>query len=310
MPPPPQHAPPALSVVVTIVDGGTALERCLAALAAQEGAGALEVLVPWDATFDPGDLPRRFPAVTFLALGPLTTRRPSSTPAGQHELFDRRRSAGLAAARGALVAIVEDRSVPRRDWAATAIALHARLPHGVIGGAIENAVDAPLNWAVYFCDFGRYQPPFAGGPRAWVSDVNVCYKRKALEQTRSVWAERYHETAVHWALRRAGEVLWLAPEMVVAQHRDGLALGALLRERVAWGRLFGFTRARGTGLLARLGYLAMTPVLPLILFGRLLRLQLPRPATLGRFLCVSPVVLLLLAAWCAGEALGYATGES
>jgi len=37
-----------LSVIVTVVDGGTALERCLSALDAQEGAPELEVLVPWD----------------------------------------------------------------------------------------------------------------------------------------------------------------------------------------------------------------------------------------------------------------------
>jgi hypothetical protein len=39
-----------LSVVVTIVDAGDALVRCLAALARQQGAPDLEVIVPWDET--------------------------------------------------------------------------------------------------------------------------------------------------------------------------------------------------------------------------------------------------------------------
>ena len=37
---------PMLSVVVTIVDAGPALERCLAALEAQESGPELEVIVP------------------------------------------------------------------------------------------------------------------------------------------------------------------------------------------------------------------------------------------------------------------------
>jgi GT2 family glycosyltransferase len=39
-----------LSVIVTIVDGGETLERCLTALANQEAAPSFDVLVPWDDT--------------------------------------------------------------------------------------------------------------------------------------------------------------------------------------------------------------------------------------------------------------------
>ena len=35
--------------------------------------------------------------------------------------------------------------------------------YAAIGGAIENGVDRPLNWAVYYSDFGRYQNPFQSG---------------------------------------------------------------------------------------------------------------------------------------------------
>jgi hypothetical protein len=300
-----------LSVVVTIVDSGDALRRCLSALSGQQDPPAFDVIVPWDDTVAGiPELSARFLAFHFLPIGHVATERPAHTPAGQHELFDRRRAAGLAAASGDIVAILEDRSVPRPDWARTLLALHERLPHAVIGGAIENGRDLTLNWAVYFCDFGRYQLPFEGGPREWVSDVNVGYKRRALESTRPLWRERYHETTVHWALRRSGETLYLAPELVVDQVRGELTLAGLLRERFAWGRVFAYTRARERTAIGRLGLALMTPFLPGLLANRLAVRQATAPETsLRRFLKASPAVILLLTAWSAGEAAGYITGR-
>lgn len=299
-----------LSVVVTVVDGARAVERCLQALAAQEDPPALDVVVPYDETArGVGELAGRFPSVRFLPLGPLETARPVSTPAGQHELFDRRRAAGLAAVRGELVAILEDRGVPRVDWARTAVGLHA-LPYGVIGGAIQNGRDRLLNWAVYFCDFSRYQLPFEPGVRSYVSDVNICYKRAAVDATRSLWADRYHETTVHWELARLGETLFLAPSMVVDQMREGLALPSLVRERFDWGRLFAYTRAREVSRSRRLTLAVLSPLLPAVLFVRHAMNQVHKRAALGSFLVASPLVFLLLLSWSAGEMVGYLTGES
>ena len=134
-----------------------------------------------------------FPNATFLELGPIETVRPKTTAAGQHELYDRRRAAGLAAARGELVAILEDRGIPRHDWAATVARLHRELPNRVIGGAIEGAPTGLLNWAFYVCDFGRYGLPFEQHTAEWVSDVNVSYKRSAVEETRHLWCERFRD---------------------------------------------------------------------------------------------------------------------
>ncbi|MCL4864828.1 MAG: hypothetical protein KJZ47_02970, partial [Gemmatimonadales bacterium] len=98
-------AVPTLSVVVTIVEGGGALTRILGALRTQVGGPPLEVVVPHDASVGALDAERAaFPEVRFLELGVVATERPATTAAGQHELYDRRRAAGLAASRGELVA--------------------------------------------------------------------------------------------------------------------------------------------------------------------------------------------------------------
>lgn len=300
---------PRLSVVVTWVDGPPALERCLAALAAQQSPPPMEILVPFDSTVDgvPA-LAARFPSAAFIDLGRIPPDPSERGFGAEHERYDRRRAAGIAAARGELIAIVEDRCVPRAAWARTVDDLH-RDRRRVIGGAIEHAGRGAWNWAVYFCDFGRYGLPLRAGAARYVSDVNVSYKKEALEATRALWRERYHETTVHWALQRAGETLYLDPAMIVDQHRDSLGGARLLAERLHWGRLFASTRAREVGAGRRALLALLTPLLPLLLWGRQLRLQLGKPAKRGRFLALSPLILLLLGFWSAGELWGYVRPE-
>ena len=169
---------------------------------------------------------------------------------------------------GELVAILEDRSVPWPDWASAFASAHTHVTAGAIGGGIDNGHDGTLNWAVFFCDFGRYRPPFTPGPRNWISDVNICYKRRAVEMTRAAWRDRYHETTVHWALTSAGETLYLSDAPMVDQMRGPLRLGSLIRERFAWGRVFAYTRARERSIGARLLYAMATPFLPALLYVR------------------------------------------
>src|SRR5687768_2787593 len=109
---------PELSVVVTVVEGEPALSRCLEALTRQDDAPSLEVLIPYDDTVsEVGDLKARFPQFQFISLGRIAADPAALNPFSEHELFDRRRSAGLAAARGRLIAMLEDRGAPRADWA-------------------------------------------------------------------------------------------------------------------------------------------------------------------------------------------------
>jgi len=303
--------PVRLSVLVTIVDGGETLRRCLDALTKQEAPPPLEVIVPYDASLPwAPSMANEYPEFRFLDIGQVRPERPISTPAGQHELYDRRRAAGLAAATGRLIGMLEDRGVPDPEWAATVDRVHRRLSYAVVGGAVEPGAHSTLAWAVYFCDFSRYQLPLEPGPREYVTDVNITYKREALERTRELWKDRYHETTVHWALARAGDMLYLTPEFVVRQMRTGLRLGSVLRERYDWGRLFAYTRARESSRSKRIVLAVLSPALPLALFLRLLGTQWRKRTHFGRFLQVAPAVAILLAAWSLGELAGYLTGRT
>ncbi|MEZ5293565.1 MAG: hypothetical protein R2745_20950 [Vicinamibacterales bacterium] len=304
---PPAVVPGTMSLVITIVDGHDTLRGMLLALRAQRGAPPLQILAPYDDSRpDIGAMAGEFPEVEFFSIGAVQPAHPIASAGGQHELFDRRRAAGLKRATGDLVAILEDRAPPRPDWCATMARLHAELPHAVIGGAIESASADRLNWAFYACDFSRYAPPFEAGPRDWVSDVNVCYKRRAVELTRDLWHTRFHEPEVHWRLIERGETLYLTPEAVVDYTTPYTSLLGVLPERFQWGRLFGYIRAKNVSTVERLKFIAAGPLLPLVLFRRHAAAQARRGQS-SRFWQAAPVMLPLLMAWTAGEVWGYVT---
>lgn len=303
-----QQPDPLLSVIVTIIDGGAVLRRFLDALVNQQQPPRLEVIVPYDASIgETGQLARDYAEVRFLELGEIRTERSLLSAAGQHELYDRRRAAGLAASTGDLVAVLEDRGVPRPDWARTLVKQHEQ-PYGVIGGAIECAPCNLLNWAFYVCDFGRYGLPIESGPASWVSDINVSYKRRIVDETRDLWKERFREPIIHWALLERGETLYLSSEMVVVHGRPPMTLRTLLPERFHWGRLFGHIRALHAGVPRRFASAALGPFIPFVLLARHARTQ-HRKGQLRRFVKAAPLAAMLIAAWTAGEVWGYVTNK-
>ncbi len=304
-------ASPALSVVITVVSDTSEaadtqhLERCLDAFRHQVDPPPMEILVTCNGRV-PGveQLRQHYPGVNFIAVEKLRTQR--TGPSREHH--DELRGIGIRAARAPLVALIEDVGVPDPGWAAQLVKEHAQA-YAAVGGAMENGIDRPLNWAVYFEDFGRYQNPVPRGPSAFVSDANVCYKRTALERVRDAWPESYNEARVHGALAAHGEVLALSPDVVVRQHRLNLRLRPVLTERYVWGRSFAATRVAGASAARRRALAAMTPLLPLVLFLRQAKKVMESGRNRGAFLRSTPLTMLLNTAWSWGEFVGYATGR-
>ena len=300
------HNQPDLSVVVTVVEGEPALTRCLEALSQQDRAPSMEILVPYDDTVpEVVRLVERFPAVRFLDLGSISTGITQRSAFTDHRLYDIRRARGLRAATGKLVAILEDRGRPRADWARAMVDLHERTACAAIGGAIENGAGGLWRWAVFFCDFGRFQAPLADDNPEYLSDTNICYKRAALEATQELWRDRYQEPRVHWALRRQGMKLLLSDRPVTIQERGAVGIVPLLQERVHWARLFGQIRGREISRARCLLLAAATPLLPLLLFVRSLKRQIGKRRNVWEFSAAAPITVVLLHFWSLGEFLGY-----
>lgn len=296
---------PDLTVVVTIVEGGAALTRCLEALSRQIEAPAMEVIVPFDDTIrGMRQLGERFPEYRFADLGPIAAPDSPSNAYTQHVLYDRRRSGGLRTARGRLVAMLEDRGWPRPDWAKTIVNLHDSMPHAAIGGAIESGAVGTLRSAAFFCDFGRYEPPLEDRDVEYLSDINICYKRAALESVRALWEHRYQEATVNWALRRQGLRLHLADKPRVVEQRGPMHLWTALTERVHWGRTFGYVRGREVSRMACLLRAVAAPLVPVVLLWRHLRKQfrIRREATL--LIRALPATFGFMLFWSIGEMIG------
>lgn len=297
-----------LSIIITVVSGKAALRRCLESLMAQTDQSKIEIITPYDKwAIEVGDLVQEFPQVIFHFYDDLGAASSSAIPAHAHRLYDRRRAVGLQLARGRIIAMTEDHAVPADDWVRQILAAHAQ-PYAVIGGAIDNAVDRPLNRALYYCDFGRYGSSLTSGEAEYVSDVNVSYKREALEAISDVWREAYHETTVHWALRSRGEVLYLDPRLVVYQHRPAINWRQACRERIEWGRVFAETRVAAVSFGRRLFYAVGAPALPALLLLRVWKQMRRQRLAPGRIIRTLPVVGVLLTGWALGELIGYVAG--
>jgi hypothetical protein len=294
-------------VVAIISDTMTAraqtddLAGCLEVLQRQIEAPSMEIIVPYGDTDGVDALAKRFPDVRFLrVVDPEVTKR----KAGSREHHDVLRARGLAAARGAIVALLEDQGRPEPRWSANILAAH-RADAAAIGGAIENGIDRPLNWAVYFCDFAKYQNPLPAGPSRFASDANTCYKRAALESVRTLWQRSFREVVVNGALVAAGKSVLLSPDIVVHQHRSGLELRAALAERFVWGRSYATTRSAMLSRPRRLLYALLSPLLPPVMLSRMARLAWQRGRHVGKFVAAIPLLVLLTCSWSAGECLGY-----
>lgn len=298
-----------LTVLLTVVSGQAALRRCLEVLYPQIDFTDAEIIVPFDKwSSDVGSLISEFPKVTFHFIEDLGLADSSGISAHQHRLYDRRRAIGLRLSRGKIVAMTEDHAKPAADWCQQILAAHEQ-PHKVIGGAIENGIDHPLNWALYYCDFGRYGRPLSNDETDYVSDTNVAYKREVLESVRDVWHEAYHETTVHWAIFESGSKLYLNEKMVVFQHRPPLSLSKAIRERIEWGQIFAETRGNKMSMSKRLIFAAGTIFLPVLLLGRIIKDMSRQKRTLRQMTKVLPLSWLLLLGWSLGEFIGYLAEE-
>ena len=300
---------PVLSVVVAIVSdtaearaGTHHLAGCLEAFLDQIDAPPMEIIVPYLKDVDGIDvLQKQFPAVRFI---PVDGLQFSSQHGGSREHHDILRARGLAAAQGDFVALFEDHARPDKNWCAAVVAAH-REEYAAIGGAIENGIDRPLNWAVYYCDFGKYQNPIASGPSGFASDANISFKRSALESIRATWEQSFREVVVNGSLIARGEKVALQPDIIAYQHRSDLRLGRALRERFIWGRSYAVTRSELFSNQKRMLYAALSVLLPGILMMRMTITAWKRQRHFGKFLRALHLMAMLQIMWSLGEGVGY-----
>lgn len=289
---------PRLSAVVVAFTGGPVLGLCLAALHAQVAVGEIDVVV----VFDPegscaGDAARAqalYPAVHWVRAKPEAT-------------VPQMRSLGIAASRGEIIALLEGDCVVAPGWAAAALAAHDT-PDVAIGGAVEpGPYVTALDWAVYFCEYGRFMLPLR--PRAnlalALASNNVTYKRQPL--VRAAGESRgFYEIPVHSAWQAAGLPMRTDDTLVLRNH-NSWSLPHMTSVPYHHGRTFAAQRFPGRpGRRALFGLLALS--LPALKTGRVIVDTVSRKRLTGRLIQALPWIVVFMTSWSYGEAMGYLRG--
>jgi len=286
-----------LSVVVAAQDFGSSLQKCLTGLTAQIAPARAEILV----VSGPGgevvfQLGKKFPSIQFI-----------QTPVACS--IPRLWSAGIAAARGRIVALTIEQCVPAPDWTEQTLRGHAA-EWPAIGGAIDiNPGLGLVDWAIYFCRYSRYTPPF---PPEFLDDLpgdNCSYKRAALESLREVIADGFWETFVHQAMRRKGERLLSDPSILV-YYAGSFSWGTFFARRFRQGRYFAARRAREMGTGQRLVRAGMFPFISLVMLYRIAKRVWTKGRYRLKFLAALPLLASFLVAWATGEGWGYFLGPA
>ena len=140
-----------------------------------------------------------------------------------------------------------------------------------------------------------------------VTGANVAYRGRIVQQA-ATWAKAgAWENTIHQRLHASGERFVLVPAARIRQNLT-YRFSAFCRDRYEHGLGYAQTRSRDLPLSRRLILAGATPVLPALLASRIARAvdDAERPY----FARALPTTLAYLAAWSAGEMMGYLRGSS
>jgi glycosyltransferase involved in cell wall biosynthesis len=294
----PVDDPPALSVVITSVNGYWHIDRCLHSLLEQRAAVRVEIIVVEASENDTARLiGAKYRDVNVI---PLSNRR--SIPA--------LRSIGIREAKGDIVVTTKDHCVFDPDWYDRIIEAHGTMSPAAIGGAVENGSGNRLvDRAAYICEYCEFMLPFEARPEINLPGPNVSYRRQLLERNcGDLLDEGVWENVLHARLAERGLALWLIPSLVV-YHAKIFGFWEFLGQRYFFGRSFAATRVATAPVQMRLFYSSIALFLPPLYLWRYGRCFLGKHRIIGEFLKTAPLLMIFACAWSVGEFLGYALGD-
>jgi glycosyltransferase involved in cell wall biosynthesis len=285
-----------VSVVVASGAGGEFLFRCLASLAAQTRAAGAELIV----------VDRMGEATRARVVREYPHARVIATAADRRATIPEMRRIGAEAASGAIVAILEEHCTAPPGWVA-AISHNFRPSDAAIGGPVlDSGFESLRDWCVYFSEYHNYLPPWIDGDHYALNGANIAYHREKLLKYRDVLDAGYWEVVLHPRLARDGA--FRAVSALGAYHTGPFAYRYYLRQRYLLSRAWGGAQRRIVPTSTRWLHIALAPVLPALLFGRVTSRVLARRQYAGRYLRALPLLVPAWFCYAAGESLGYLAG--
>ena len=217
---------------------------------------------------------------------------------------------GLEATDAPLVALSTTRMHPVPGWRVAMLEELEATGAAVVGGPIKPADSHDrdhVSMAIYLLRYINYLPPLINRERIEPPGDNAVYVRERLDGLEALWKEGFWEVEVHRALRARGVPVVMATGAPVVHSGEG-RLFPLLGQRYAHARHYGASRARRFTTADRLVRIATSPLVPLVLLGRIVAALAARGQSLRPWMPALPCLLPLLAAWSLGEARGMGAG--
>lgn len=286
---------PLVSVVIAAYHSAGFLRRCLASIEAQTFRDHETILVNSSPEPDTAAIAADFPGVRFF-----------QSPG---RLFPHAaRNVGVAMARGPLLVFTDADCEADRDWLAALVAAH-EAGHEIVGGCIDSKAGRNISGGMYVLKYSPYLRGRAAGPIHLAATGNLMVTRRVWELAGPFDGSFFCGDALFsWKACRGGFVPWYEPTAIVVDQDERYRKG-FFTERFRRGREFGGVRADfgRWGIIRRAIGIAGMPVATLSAVMKTGRACL-RGGRFADFAWTLPFQVAAQAAWCAGEALGYAAG--
>lgn len=284
---------PTVSVVIAAYHSAAFLPRCLSSIEAQTYRDFETILVNSSPDAETAGVAAAFPWVHFFQ--------------NPERLFPHAaRNVGVAMAVGSLIVFTDADCEADRGWLASLVAAHDS-GHDIIGGCIDSNATRNVSRGIHILKYSPYLRGKPAGPIPIAATGNLLVSR-------TVWALAgpfdgsifCGDALFSWNAREAGFAPWYEPKAIVIDQDEHYRTG-FFSERFRRGREFGRVRAAFElwGIIRRGLSIACFPLATFSAIAKAGR-ECLRSGRFADFFATLPFQVASNAAWCAGEALGYA----
>jgi glycosyltransferase involved in cell wall biosynthesis len=215
--------------------------------------------------------------------------------------------AGIAKARGNIIAITDSLCIPDDQWIHSIFKAHVA-DDLIIGGAVESAPSRTwLDWAAYFCEYGQFMQPLQEGVVTELPGNNISFKRVALENGKKFTEHGFWKTFWCRHLQEQG-IRLVSKSSIVVFDRKSYAFLPFLNRRFHHGKCFGGMRGQRMSVLRRGIFLFGSTLLPIVFLWRTGKAIVSKKRYVKEFVMSLPYSILAIISWSFGEFCGYLTG--
>lgn len=287
------HRRPLVSVIIAAYHSAAFLPRCLASIESQTFRDFETILVNSSPDTEAAAIAAAFPSVCFFQ--------------SPERLFPHAaRNVGVSRARGSLLVFTDADCEADPGWLAALVAVHDA-GRDIIGGCIDSKATRNVSSGIHLLKYSPYLRGKPAGPIPIAATANLMASRTVWEVAGPFDGSIFCGDAMFsWKAREAGFAPWYEPAAIVIDQDEHYRKG-FFTERFRRGREFGRVRAdyerwgtirRGIGIVS----VPLATVSALAKTGR----ECLRSGRFAAFVATFPFQVTAHAAWCAGEALGYA----